>query len=854
MRLLKSSIGILGLMVVGLSSLSAQTWELIQRSNSPLPSDSIRSIAAPSASKAWIGTEKGLAQYNNNQWTTYNQTNSPLPDDYIQALKIDGSDVWIGTRSGLVKLSNGSWNVYQVGTSQIPSNDVEDLAMDNAGNLWIATYGGGVAQFDDSLNSWTVYDTGNSTLGTNRVQAIDVSMFGNIWIGTSQNGAYKYDFINWSNFTTANSGIAANFPSAVAIDQSDVWFGFNGNGLSAFNFSTSNWQNYGAATSNLPNNYVTDIVIGLAQSKWVGTRFGGVGRLDSGGTWITYDSSNTILPSQTVLAVETNPQGDQWFGTDEGIVYTGCVPKFDTISAQSCQNYLSPSGSKVWTSSGTYNDTIPTTNNCDSIITVNLTINQPASVTFNETTCDSFTSPSGDTTWTTSGTYEDTLSRVNGCDSVITFNLTINNTQSSTISETACGSYTVPSGDTTWTTSGTYQDTIATTAGCDSIITINLTINTVDTGVNRNGVMLESVESNASYQWLDCENGYAELSGDTSQTFSPASTGIYAVEVSKNGCVDTSPCYNIQGNTIKGTVTYKGSQLDTGEVFLYEVSSNNYNKVDSLLISGSSNGQYQFNNLDTGEYILKAYSDSSSSMAVSAVPTYHDSTVTWSKANKINLSSNQIYAADIYLKEPKKQQGPGSISGTIVESGPQKRRGPGDPQGGIEILALTGDGDVEDYDVSAKDGTYEFKNMSLDTHRVVVEITGFTAKGQEVTLTQDNQTADSLTFEIDKDEDSVYLFVPEIRENSHSFEAYRVYPNPAKTQVNLVIETQQNYDLTLRLMNAKGQPVLENSWQVKSGINKRAIPVEGLSNGVYFLNLVGEDGEVISLRKLIVNR
>ncbi len=56
------------------------------------------------------------------------------------------------------------------------------------------------------------------------------------------------------------------------------------------------------------------------------------------------------------------------------------------------------------------------------------------------------------------------------------------NATSSNINVTSCSSYTSPSGNYTWSSSGTYNDTIPNAAGCDSVITINLTINTLDIG------------------------------------------------------------------------------------------------------------------------------------------------------------------------------------------------------------------------------------------------------------------------------------------------------------------------------------------------------------------------------------
>jgi hypothetical protein len=74
----------------------------------------------------------------------------------------------------------------------------------------------------------------------------------------------------------------------------------------------------------------------------------------------------------------------------------------------------------------------------------------------------------------------------------------------STITETVCFSYTSPSSKYTWTESGTYLDTIPNYIGYDSIITINLTVVSIDNSVNQSDGILTAIESDADYQWLTC--------------------------------------------------------------------------------------------------------------------------------------------------------------------------------------------------------------------------------------------------------------------------------------------------------------------------------------------------------------
>lgn len=146
-----------------------------------------------------------------------------------------------------------------------------------------------------------------------------------------------------------------------------------------------------------------------------------------------------------------------------------------TLTLSQCDSYTSPSGNYTWTTSGTYLDTVPSYQGCDSIITIGLTVNNSSASTMTVSNCDSYTAPDG-AIYTTSGTQTAVVPNFHGCDSTITINLTITNSSVSTISPVACDSYVAPDGA-VYTTSGIQTAIIPNSVGCDSTITINLTVN-----------------------------------------------------------------------------------------------------------------------------------------------------------------------------------------------------------------------------------------------------------------------------------------------------------------------------------------------------------------------------------------
>jgi hypothetical protein len=264
-----------------------------------------------------------------------------------------------------------------------------------------------------------------------------------------------------------------------------------------------------------------------------------------GGTY-TSPTGNILTTTGTYLDTIV---GGSFAGCDSIIttnLIIGTPTNNTTISPIGCGSYTSPSGNNTWTTSGTYVDTLAGFGGCDSIITINLSVGNPSSSSVTAVECASYTTPSGNNTWTTSGTYMETLTNAEGCDSVITYNISINNT-TATMNVTACGSYTGPSGNNTWTVGDSYLDKIPNYLGCDSLITINLTINPLpNTNVSQNMNMLTSAAISSTYQWLDCDNGNAPIAGATNPSYTAMASGNYAVEVTNNGgCVDTSACKEV---------------------------------------------------------------------------------------------------------------------------------------------------------------------------------------------------------------------------------------------------------------------------------------------------------------------
>jgi hypothetical protein len=150
-------------------------------------------------------------------------------------------------------------------------------------------------------------------------------------------------------------------------------------------------------------------------------------------------------------------------------------------------------------------------------------------------------------------------------------------------------------------------------AGCDSVVTLDFTLLEVDAAVTRNYLTLTAQASNATYQWIDCVNGL--ITGETNASFTATVNGSYQVEITQNGCVDTSACFTItnvgiQESELLGISLYPNPtsdvlHIDKGSNTLLEITiTNSAGSIVYQSISKSQITTINMSKMATGIYVV----------------------------------------------------------------------------------------------------------------------------------------------------------------------------------------------------------------------------------------------------------
>ncbi|PKR79572.1 hypothetical protein CW751_14225, partial [Brumimicrobium salinarum] len=571
------------------------------------------------------GCEFGYAGFSSTPFATINSSGNNI--GFVAKINTTGTWQWVKTFEGgtcfpysISVDPNG--NVYTTGrftgtvdfdpgagtnnlTNSGYSNDAFISKLDNNGNhIWTSQFGApGGSNFNDVMGRSITSDASHVYVKGYFKGTVDFKSSGdfsskNLTGSTSYFGDYfviKVDnggtSTKWAHHISRSGANAYTQGRSIALGSDGVYVtGEQGSQafvakLSNGNFSTSQtWlKNYGsnsqgqALTVDGSNNvFITgnfggtvdfDPNSGTQSLSAAGTKDVFISCLDLNGNYVFAKQLGGTSTNNNGMGIQLGTNGEIYSGgwftnttdfdpgtgvenrTSEGsrdlyihkMHEKSCSPVYGTDTQAACGSFLWIDGNSYTSSNNTATHTIPggAINGCDSIVTLDLTMPGPnASGIDTRTECAPFTWIDGNTYNSDNNTATHTITggAANGCDSIVTLDLTIDGTvDNTTDTRTECAPFTWIDGNTYNSDNNTATHTLTNQAGCDSIVTLNLTIDgTVD---NTTDTRTEC----APFTWID---GNTYNSDENAATFTLTNQAgcdsIVTLNLTIDGTVDNT--------------------------------------------------------------------------------------------------------------------------------------------------------------------------------------------------------------------------------------------------------------------------------------------------------------------------
>jgi hypothetical protein len=190
----------------------------------------------------------------------------------------------------------------------------------------------------------------------------------------------------------------------------------------------------------------------------------------------------------------------------------------------------------------------------------------------------------------------------------------------SSASASFCSGTTYTLGSQTFNAAGTYLVTIAGSGGCDSTVSLTLSMLQVDTTLIRINTQLTTTGLADSYQWVDCNNNFSPINGATQGNYNVTVDGSYAVIITDGNCVDTSRCVNMSVEGLRDMNLLTSIQvypIPANEVLILESKSSSFDRVCIVDYAGRlvlnkdivmrERVELNIEELNRGFYFLKTY-------------------------------------------------------------------------------------------------------------------------------------------------------------------------------------------------------------------------------------------------------
>lgn len=260
------------------------------------------------------------------------------------------------------------------------------------------------------------------------------------------------------------------------------------------------------------------------------------------------------------------------------------------------------------TQTTTYTVTVSIGANCTATATQTVIVKQPTASSFSIAVCNGDSYVFDNQTLTQSGIYTKLEVNSEGCDSTITLNLSVLNPISTTLNESICTGSSYNFNGQQLSQAGQYTATYASQQGCDSVVTLNLSIIAAPQISQQpvasqtqvcagESVTLTTAASgaNLSYQWKEGNSNVGTNVSSYTASNLTAGTKTYTVEVSNSCGSETSNAVMVTVNALPNpTISQSGFDLSTQTFagYQWQLNGNDINGAENQNYTATQNGNY----------------------------------------------------------------------------------------------------------------------------------------------------------------------------------------------------------------------------------------------------------------------
>jgi diguanylate cyclase (GGDEF)-like protein len=295
-----------------------------------------------SAGYMWFGTENGLNRYDGYRMRRYQrshrQANSLVHDFVWQVAEDQAGDLWIATDGGGLSRWNRATDTFTTflhdpaNANTIASNEVRTVLVDADGAVWLGTRNQGLDRLEPSSGHVTHFrhDPSNPTsIADDTVYVLLADASGQLWVGTdgglSRLRRDSSEFIHYRHSATDAGSLSDDHVRALYEDhEGTVWVGTERGGLNSLDVATGRFRAHrhaAADLNSLSHDHVRAIIEDSSDRLWIGTA-SGLNLMDRDSRTFTHfvndPADPTSLRDNYVMSLFQDRGGLLWVGTRSG--------------------------------------------------------------------------------------------------------------------------------------------------------------------------------------------------------------------------------------------------------------------------------------------------------------------------------------------------------------------------------------------------------------------------------------------------------------------------------------------------------------------------------------------------------